>query len=124
MLGNSVFEGVSRLGRGLEIFEASLGRKLYRYSSQKKDILSPDTLSPEYRAEAAPAGKWLVRPELPPGEYRAFLTEKGKEEYEKMLESVHKKYFTDIVCEEIKQSEINGIVYEDEWQSIAENRKP
>lgn len=122
MVGSSVFEGVSHLGRGLEIFEASLSQKLYRYTSQKKDILSPDVLSAEHKAEAT-VGKWLVRPELPPGEHRFFLTEKGKEEYEKTLESVHKKYFADIVCEETKQSEIDGIAYEDEWQIIAENRK-
>jgi hypothetical protein len=35
-LGNSVFEGALRLGRGLEIFEASLRQKLYRYTAEKR----------------------------------------------------------------------------------------
>lgn len=122
MLGSSVFEGASRLGRGLEIFEASLNQKLYRYTSQEKDVFSGDTALGKNLAEMAEAGKWLESPKLPEGSYRFFLTEKGKEEYEKSLLPLHKKYLSDISCKEADFSEIKGIVYEDEWQVVAQNK--
>lgn len=122
MLGSSVFEGASRLGRGLEIFEASLNQKLYRYTSQEKDVFFGDTALNKNLAELAEAGKWLESPKLPEGSYRFFLTEKGKEEYEKSLLPLHKKYLSDISCKEADFSEIKGIVYEDEWQVVAQNK--
>lgn len=120
LLGNSVFAGASRLGAGLELFEASLHQKLYRHTSDKKDVFGK--IPPEdFRKEAEEAGKWLLCPELPPGEYRFFLTEKGKEEYEKTLLPVHKKYLSDISCDETDSSKLDTVAYEDEWQVVVKN---
>lgn len=116
VLGSAIFEGSSRLGRGLEIFEMSLQQKLYRYTAQKKDLLSPEVLSGKQEALAK---EWLLRPKLPEGEYQFFLTEKGKGEYERNLLPLQKKDFSDISCEEKELSEIDGIVYEDEWCIVA-----
>jgi hypothetical protein len=126
LLGNSVFEGTSGLSRGLEIFEAELHQKLYRYISDGKDVFSPGAVLAANLAEMVEAGKWLPSPELPEGilptSLRFFLTEKGKAEYEKSLLPLHKKYLSDISCKEADFSEIRGIVYEDERQVVAQNK--
>lgn len=117
-LGNSVFEGASRLSKGLELFEAGLHQKLYRYTSQEKDVFSHEAVLASNLAEMADAGKWLPSPNLPEGTHQFFLTEKGREEYEKALFPLHKKYLSDISCEETDASAIDGVVYEDEWQVV------
>lgn len=118
--GNSVFEGASGLARGLELFEAELNQKLYRYVSNKKDTFSFAVPSENF-SEAEGAKTWWPRPKLPAGEYKFFLTEKGKEEYGKTLLHIHKKYLPDISCKEVDFSEVGGMVYEDEWQIVAKN---
>jgi hypothetical protein len=119
LLGKSVFEGASGLSRGLELFEAEIHQKLYRYTSGGKDVFSHDAVLARNLVELADAGKWLPAPTLPEGDHRFFLTEKGKAEYEKSLLPLHKKHLPDIVCEEIDFSEISGIAYEDEWQVVS-----
>lgn len=118
MLGGSIFSGASRLGSELELFETGLRQKLYRYTSREKDVFSHELVLSSNLAELAEAGKWLPTPELPAGTHRFFLTEKGKEEYEKVLLPLHKKYLPDISCEETDLSAINTVVYEDEWQVV------
>jgi hypothetical protein len=96
-------------------------KKLYRYTSNGEGIyLVGKRLLPESLVEEAwEARKWLPKPQLPPGEYRFFMTEKGKAKYEETLLKVHQKYLTNIVCQEIDISEINeDIIYEDEWQLV------
>jgi hypothetical protein len=126
LLGNSVFEGSSCLGAGLELFENELRQKLYRYASQEKDVFSSDGVLAKNFAEMAEVWKWLPTPKLPENgqsaSLRFFLTEKGKAEYEKTLLPLHKKYLGDISCDELKLPEINGVViYEDEWQVVAKD---
>lgn len=123
LLGKSVFEGTSGLSRGLELFEAELHQKLYRYTSQGKDVFSHDAVLAKNLAELTEAGKWLPSAELPEGVHRFFLTEKGKAEYEKTLLPLHKKYLPDISCEEAEFSSVRGVVYEDEWQAVAKEGK-
>lgn len=124
LLGKSVFEGGSGLSRGLELFAPELHQKLYRYTSGGKDVFSHDAVLAKNLAELTEAGKWLPSPELPEGDHRFFLTEKGKAEYEKTLLPLHKKYLSDISSEEAEFSGIKGIVYEDEWQVVAKNVDP
>jgi len=62
--------------------------------------------------------KWLVKPELTEGVYLFYLTEKGREEYEKKLLNSHKKYLTDIKLETHEKENLKKIVYEDEYQIV------
>jgi hypothetical protein len=61
----------------------------------------------------------MPKPELPEGEYRFFLTEKGKDKYEQTLLHVHRKYLDGIALEEADLTKIGEVVYEDEWQVVA-----
>jgi hypothetical protein len=94
--------------------------KLYRYTSQGEGIYSiGKRLLPENLIEEAwNARKWLPKPVLPEGEYTFYLTEKGKQEYEKTLLKVHQKYLSDIKLEEIDVANLKDTVYEDEWQVV------
>lgn len=120
MAGDSVASIASRLGEGVPVFSAASPEKLYRYTSQGEGVFSiGKRFPPKYLAEEADAArKWLPCPELPEGEYQYFFTEKGKEEYEKTLLPVHKKYLSDIQCEEAGSPESSRVAYEDEWQTI------
>lgn len=95
-------------------------QKLYRYTSNGEGIWSAGKrlLPTDLIDEAFEQRKWMPRPELPNGNYRFLLTEKGKEQYKKTLLKVHKKYLPNIKCEEINHSDIDAIVYEDEWQVV------
>ena len=91
---------------------------VYRYTAQGEGIFSigkrllPDALV----EEAWEARKWLPKPALPKGNYRFYLTEKGRAKYEATLLQVHKEYLSDIKCEEICRSALEGVVYQDTWQ--------
>ena len=70
--------------------------KLYRYTTNEEGVWSagkrllPDNLI----NEAFEQRKWMKKPKLPNGEYQFFLTEKGKEQYEKNLTKGSWKIFT------------------------------
>ena len=68
--------------------------------------------------EVLEAKKWLTKPKLAEGNYRFYLTEKGKEIYEKTLLIVHKKYLLDIKMEFIDRNKVKNIIYEDEYQVV------
>ncbi len=93
---------------------------LYRYTSNGEGIWSAGKrLLPENLvAEAFEQRKWLPKPVLPIGEYVFYLTEKGKEKYEKTLLNVHRKYLKDIQCEKIVEFDAGRIVYHDDWQVV------
>lgn len=95
--------------------------KLYRYISNGEGVWSiGKRLLPENLVEEVlEAKKWMPKPELPPGDYRFYLTEEGKEMYEKTLLPVHKKYLTNIECIEADSDSIGEIVYSDKWQIVA-----
>lgn len=120
MAGDSVASVALRLGEGIPVFSVASPEKLYRYASQGEGVFSiGKRLLPKYLAEEADeAWKWLPYPELPEGEYQYFFTEKGKEKYEKTLLLVHKKYLSDIRCEEAGSPGSSRVAYEDEWQTI------
>jgi hypothetical protein len=94
--------------------------KLYRYTSNDEGIFSAGKrLLPENLAgEALEARKWMPKPKLPAGNYRFFLTEKGKGQYESTLLKVHQKYLSKIQCNEVDPYNIGEVVYEDEWQVV------
>lgn len=100
--------------------------KLYRYTTNGEGIWSAGKrLLPEELAdEAWEQRKWMPKPQLPDGEYRFFLTDKGKDQYEKTLLNVHKKYLTNIKSEEVDPSKIGEVVYEDEWQVVVKKEIP
>ncbi|MBI5126705.1 MAG: hypothetical protein HZA80_03005 [Candidatus Taylorbacteria bacterium] len=95
-------------------------KTLYRYTSNGEGIFSAGKrLLPESLVdEAWEARKWMPKPSLPEGEYRFFLTEKGKVQYESTLLKVHQKYLSNIKMEEIDPHTIGEIVYHDEWQVV------
>lgn len=95
-------------------------RKLYRYTTNGEGVWSAGKrLLPEPLIEEAWENrKWMPRPELPPGNYRFFLTEAGKAQYEVTLLNTHKKYLKNIRYEEINLREIREVVYEDDWQIV------
>ncbi len=97
--------------------------KLYRYTSRGEGIFSAGKrLLPEaFIDEALVARAWLLKPVLPPGEYRFYLTERGKERYEATLLLVHKKYLEDIACEVVEESALGEVVYRDADQVVIKN---
>lgn len=95
--------------------------KLYRYTTDGEGVWSAGKrLLPATLVEEASANRaWLVKPQLPKGEYRFYLTEKGKEQYERTLLNTHRKYLAHISCEEIDSAHVESIVYEDTYQVVA-----
>lgn len=100
--------------------------KLYRYTANGEGIWAAGKrlLPPELVDEAWEQRKWMPKPQLPEGEYRFFLTAKGKEQYEKTLLNVHKKYLSNITSEEVDRSSIGTVVHEDEWQVVVQKEIP
>ena len=95
-------------------------KSLYRYTTKGEGVFSAGKrLLPEHLVEEVlEAKKWLKKPNLPEGEYRFYLTKKGKEKYEKTLLLSHNKYLPDIKIEEIDSSKLKRVVYEDEYQVV------
>lgn len=93
---------------------------LYRYTTNGEGVWSAGKrLLPENLVEEAfEQRKWMPKPTLPGGEYIFYLTEKGKEQYEKTLLNVHKKYLTNIQCEDVGEFDESRAVYQDEWQVV------
>ena len=60
----------------------------------------------------------LKKPILPEGEYKFYLTKKGKDEYEKTLLLSHKKYLENIKLEKYPFSKLKNVIYEDEYQIV------
>lgn len=75
-------------------------------------------LPEELVEEVLEAKKWLPKPTLKEGNYRFYLTEKGKGRYEETLLLSHKKYLFNIKCETINKNKLSKIIYEDEWQVV------
>ena len=94
--------------------------KLYRYTTNGEGVFSAGKrlLPEELINEAWENRKWLPKPSLSEGEYIFYLTQKGKEQYDKTLLNVHKKYLPNIKLEEIERKNVSGIIYEDEWQVV------
>ena len=67
---------------------------IYRYTSDGEGVFSAGKrlLPKNLVEEVIEAKKWLIKPKLPEGNYRFYLTEKGKEKYEETLLLSHKKY--------------------------------
>lgn len=93
---------------------------LYRYVTSGEGVWSAGKrlLPDELVDEANENRKWLKRPELPEGNYRFFMTEAGKEMYEKTLKRVHEKYLPNIELSETPRLEVQDIAYEDEFQVV------
>ena len=97
-----------------------MNQKLCRYTTNGEGVWSAGKrLLPEDLVDEANENrKWLPKPNLPPGEYQFFLTEKGKSKYESTLLHTHDKYLPDIKCELLEESALGEIVYQDEWQIV------
>lgn len=96
--------------------------KLYRYTTNGEGVFSAGKrlLPEELIDEVNQNRKWLVKPNFQKGNYRFYLTKKGKETYEKTLMSSHKKYLPNIKLEVINRSKLGKIIYEDEYQVVEE----
>lgn len=94
---------------------------LYRYMTHGEGVWSAGKrlLPPELVDEANKNRAWLTKPALPLGEYRFYMTNKGKEKYEDTLYKTHQKYLPDITLEGIPREKIGEVVYEDEFQVVA-----
>lgn len=94
--------------------------KLYRYKTNGEGIFQAGKrlLPSSLVEEGLEAKKWLKKPKLPKGRYVFYMTEKGKDLYEKTLLLSHKKYLKDIRREEISRSQLKNIIYEDEYQVV------
>ena len=94
--------------------------QLYRFTTNGEGVFSagkrllPETLINEVLERK----KWLVKPTLPKGKYRFYLTKKGKATYEKTLLLSHKKYLSNIKSEASSKDALGKIVYEDENQVV------
>ena len=94
--------------------------RIYRYTSDDEGIFSAGKrlLPEELVDEVIEKKKWLKKPDLPEGNYRFYLTEKGNEKYEQTLLHSHKKYLKNINLEEYSRENLNKIIYEDEYQIV------
>lgn len=94
--------------------------KLFRYTANGEGIWSAGKrLLPEHLIEeAGEQRKWMPKPVLPEGDYMFFLTQKGKEQYEATLLDTHKKYLSDIECQEFDRKQLGEVAHEDEWQVV------
>ncbi len=99
-----------------------LQKKLYRYTTNGEGVFSAGKrlLPKELIEEVLENKKWLSKPKLKEGEYRFYLTKKGKEKYEKTLLLSHKKYLVDIKLEIMNKKDLKNIIYEDEYQVVEE----
>jgi hypothetical protein len=90
---------------------------LYRYTAGGKGIfMQEDDLTPAELRPAIEAGKsWLPQPHLE-CDCQFYMTAKGKEMYEMVLKPLHEAYMPPIECEEVQRSQLNEVVYEDEYQ--------
>lgn len=95
--------------------------KLYRFTTNGEGVWSAGKrmLPQELVEEANENRKWLPKPNLPEGEYRFYMKEKGKVQYENTLMKTHQKYLPNIICEEVEPLSIGDVVYEDEWQAVS-----
>ncbi len=93
---------------------------LYRYTTNNGGVWSAGKrlLPEDLVEEVLERKKWLPKPVLPEGNYRFYLTEKGKQKYEKTLLLSHQKYLLNIKKEKIDRNKVVKIVYEDEWQVV------
>ena len=96
--------------------------KLYRFTTNGEGVFSAGKrlLPEELVNEVNENRKWLKKPNLGNGNYRFYLTKKGKEMYESTLLLSHKKYLPNIKLEIINKKDLIKIIYEDEWQVVTE----
>lgn len=96
--------------------------KLYRYTVNGEGLFSvakrllPEELMPEINKIKGS----IPNPDLPKGNYRFYLKEKGKEVYLKNYNPIHKKYLKDIKMETFDREEIDNVIYEDDFQVVEE----
>lgn len=97
-----------------------MDKPLYRFTTNGEGVFSagkrllPEELVPEVLENK----KWLVKPDLKHGKYIFYLTEKGKEMYEKTLFHSHRKYLKNIKFETVRYKNLKKVVYEDEYQVV------
>jgi hypothetical protein len=98
----------------------STRQNLFRYTTNGEGVFSAGKrlLPPELISEVNERRAWLPKPSLSKGTYLFYLTEKGKEKYEKTLFLSHQKYLPNIKSEAIPRTMLKNIVYEDEWQVV------
>jgi len=100
--------------------------ELYRFTSEGEGVFSigKRLLPKNLVDEVIESKKWLIKPDLPKGEYRFYLTKKGKEKYLETLFKSHKKYLKDINVEKFGREELRNIIYEDEYQVVVKTGTP
>ena len=101
---------------------------LYRYTSNGEGVWSAGkrSLPSELVDEANENRKWLVKPNLPEGDYSFYLTEKGKEMYEKTLLKTHRKYLTNIRLETVSLEDLihfGNLVYQNNLQVVIQKKR-
>lgn len=94
--------------------------QVYRYTTNGEGVWSAGKrlLPPHLVEEANQSRAWLTRPDLPEGNFRFWLTEKGKQQYESTLYLTHQKYLAKVTLEEVSRDSLGEIVYEDEYQVV------
>ena len=97
-------------------------QRLYRFTTNGEGVFSAGKrlLPEELIDEVNERRKWLQKPNLSEGNYRFYLTEKGKQMYEQTLLLSHRKYLLDIKSQVISRNELGKIIYEDEYQVVEE----
>ena len=94
--------------------------KVFRYVTNDEGVWSAGKrlLPKELVDEANKNREWLSKPSLPEGNFRFWLTEKGRDKYVETLLKTHKKYLENIVVIEDVIGNLGNFVYKDEYQVV------
>lgn len=97
---------------------------IYRYTTNGEGVWSAGKrlLPLELVDEVNENRKWLIKPNLPEGKFRFWLTEEGKEKYLSTLYATHIKYLENIELHMDSLENLNKdkIVYQDDYQIVEE----
>lgn len=99
---------------------------LYRYTADGTGVfIMEDELRPTYLERELEAAKWwLYSPDLRRDDITFYLTEKGKEMYDKTIKPLHETFLPRLHLSRIERPAADRIAHEDEFQVAVIDARP